>query len=576
MADLTAYTGILGERLAAHLLRRTTFGPTKAEIINFAAKTPAQALDDLLTFVPINNKPIDPLTNTTWVDNIAPASSFGHEDDSYLRFMVVSWFLDNMRTNNTIRSKMLLFLHQNWIITLEALGNNQSYIIYDYLKLLEFYHVGSYKTLAKKMCRDNAMLVFLNGNDNNRIVPVYPFVDNDKVPNENYAREFFELFTIGKGAQTTPGNYTNYTEEDIKAAAKVLSGYKILDQFVANNASGWIDPETGIRQCQSGPVPVSYDSNGHFIGAKIFSSAFNNIVISAAGSEGTNTQANMAIELDQFINMVFDQPETAKNISRKLYRFFVHRNITPDIEAGIITPLADTLKNNNYDLKPALSQLLQSKHFYDLDDGNSTNNKIGAIIKSPLDLIMHALRFFNLSPFTLTSDPRSIWDEFYRKSIREYFCKTADMNVFDPPNVAGYAGYYLAPKYDRNWFGTSSITQRYYLGKCLLENKKQPFGYFQGDFGVQINIVTWIKNNITDSSNGEKIIDELINYLYAELPTAARRTYFLNQVFLGSLSLINWRNEWNNYINTGNDVVVRARLEILFETVLFAQEFQLQ
>ncbi len=581
MADITPYTGLLGERLAAHLLRRATFGPTKADIINFATKTPSQAIAILLTNAPITTKPIDPMTQTTWVDSIAPGSSIGHSDDTFLRFMVVSWFSENLRIGNTLRSKMLLFLHQNWIITLEALGGNSSFYFYDYLKLLEFYHVGSYKTLAKKMCRDNAMLVFLNGNDNNRIIGSYPFVDNDKIPNENFAREFFELFTIGKGPQTTPGNYTNYTEEDIKAAAKVLSGYKIIDQYnLPNNAIDLIDPVTGIRQCQVGPTIVTYQTNGHFFGPKVFSAAFGNITINATPTEAANTVANMGIELDQFIDMVFNKPETAKNISRKLYRFFVQRNINADVEANIIAPLATTLQNNNYNLNMAVSQLLQSKHFYDLDDTNATNNRIGAIIKSPLDLMLHTLRFFNLSPFTLhpsnsSADSYAVWSEFYNNSLRNYFCKTADMNVFDPPNVAGYAGYYLAPKYDRNWFGTSSITQRYYIGHCLLENKKQPFGYYQGDFGIQINIVAWVQANISDPKNGNKVVDEMVNYLYPETLDATRRTYFLNQVFLGNLSLMNWQVEWNNYIATNNDTVVRQRLEELFKTILFAQEFQL-
>jgi uncharacterized protein (DUF1800 family) len=577
MADLTAYTGVLGERLAAHLLRRTTLGATKADIQNFALKTPSQALDDLLNFLPITNKPIDPLTNTTWVDSILPGNATGHSDDTYLRFMVVSWLLDNMRTNLSIRSKMQLFLHQNWIVTLEVLSGYSSYYLYDHIQLLTFYHLGSYKTLAKKMCRDNALLVFLNGNDNNRIVPTYPFVDNNKIPNENFAREFLELFTIGKGPQIAPGNYTNYTEEDIKAAAKVLSGYKIIDQYnFPNNGVDLIDPETGIRRCQVGPVPVSYDTNGHFIGPKIFSNAFGNAVINVCADEASNTIANMEAELNQFIDMVFDQPETAKNICRKLYRFFVYRNISTDVEANIITPLAIALKSSNYNLSVALRQLLASKHFYDLDDANATNNRVGAIVKSPLDLMMNTLRFFDISPFQLSTNPYSVWYEFYKHSVCDFFCKTSDMNVFDPPTVAGYAAYYLAPKYDRNWFGTSSITQRYYLGKCLLENTKHPFGVYQGDFGAQIDFLIWVRTHISDPSDGNKVVDEIINYLYPEIPDADRRAYFLNNVFLGSLSLTNWRNEWNNYISSGNDTVVRQRVNLLFQTVLFAQEYQLQ
>jgi hypothetical protein len=68
----------------------------------------------------------------------------------------------------------------------------------------------------------------------------------------------------------------------------------------------------------------------------------------------------------------------------------------------------------------------------------------------------------------------------------------------------------------------------------------------------------------------------LLNFLLPEIPDTARRTYFLNQTLLGSLSLINWQNEWNNYINTNNTAVVKPRLEILFKAILYSQEYQLQ
>jgi uncharacterized protein (DUF1800 family) len=541
MPDITSYTGVLGSRLAGHLLRRATFGATKAQIADFATKTPAQALALLLTFNPITNKPIDPVTNATWVDSIPiPVSG---SDDVSLRGFAIGWMLDSIRTDDTLRSKMILFLHQNWMVDDESWDSHN---IYDYLKLLEFYSLGSYKLLAKKMCRDNRMLVYLNGYQN-----------TGGSPNENFAREFLELFTIGKGPQIAPGDYTNYTESDIKEAAKLLSGYEYQ---LSNSAT---DPDTGIRFCK---LTAGRHSNAN----KVFSPAFQNTVIT-----GTNTTTGMLTELDQYINMVFNQTETAKNICRKLYRYFVYREITPAVETDIITPLAVTLKNNNYNLSTALSQLLQSKHFYDLDDAVSTDNKIGAMVKSPLDLVMNTIRFFGISPFTFTgATPTTIWDNFYRNGLRENILRNADMYLFNTTTVAGFPAYYLAPKWDRNWFDASSITQRYYLGRCFLENKRLP--YSNTSIGVQLDIVNWVRNNISAPSNGNAIVDELINFLLPEVPDAARRAYFLNQTLLGTLSLINWQNEWNNYINTGSTTVVKPRLELLFKSILYSQEYQLQ
>jgi uncharacterized protein (DUF1800 family) len=375
MPDLSAYTGVLGNRLAAHLLRRTTFGPTKAQILDYATKTPADALNLLLTFSPITNPPIDPVTNTTWINTIPspPAGS----DDVTLRGFVIAWMLDNFRTDNTLRSKMILFLHQNWMVDDESWSSHN---MYDYLKLIEFYSLGSYKVLAKKMCRDNRMLVYLNGYQN-----------TGNSPNENYAREFLELFTIGKGPQIAPGNYTNYTEDDIKEAAKLLSGY----EYDLNNAN--VDTDTGIRYCR-------LTASRHSAASKTFSAAFQNTVIA-----GTNTTAGMLTELDQYVTLVFNQIETAKNICRKLYRYFIFREITPAVETDIIVPLANILKNNNYNLSIVLNQLLQSKHFYDLDDANALDNKIGAMVKSPLDLVMHATRFFSISPFTFPGKEKAFY-----------------------------------------------------------------------------------------------------------------------------------------------------------------------
>ncbi len=545
--DLTAYSNPLGARLAAHLLRRTTFGPNKAQILDFATKTPAVAVAQLLAFTPITSKPIDPANpnttlNTTWVDD--PAVTYtGGSDNNALRDYSLTWMLDNFRMDNSLRSKMILFLHQNWIVDDEAWN---AIDLYDHIKLLEFYSLGSYKTLAKKMCRDLRMLVYLTGYQN-----------TGSNPNENYAREFLELFTIGKGPQIGIGNYTNYTEDDIKQAAKLLSGYS----YWLTNANK--DADTQIRNCYADP-------SRHSTTNKTFSSAFQNTVIT-----GTNTQTGMATEVDQFVEMVFNQPETAKNICRKLYRFFVHRNITAAVETDIITPLAVTLKNNNYDIKSALSQLFQSKHFYDLDDANSLDNKVGSNVKSPLDLLMGTLRFFSIAPQNLPGASQlTIWTEFYRNSIKYEFCENSAMNIFNPTTVAGYPAYYLAPKYDKNWFDGSTITQRYYLGRCLLENKRWPYSSW-AIFGAQIDIVVWVKNNISTPSDSGVVVDELVNYLLPEIPLAPRRAFFLN-VFLGSISQTQWSVAWNDYNTNGTLTTVKPQLEKLFKAILFSQEYQLQ
>jgi hypothetical protein len=559
MADLSEHTGVLGNRLAAHLLRRTTFSATKERIQEFALKTPAEALTLLSTFTPITSKPIDPHPDAnggTWVDNDYTTQAPG-SDDVERRHYVLSWMLDNFRTDNTLRSKMILFLHQNWIVDEESWNSGD---LYDHIKLLEFYCLGSYKDLAEKMCRNSRMLVYLNGYQNTA-----------SSPNENYAREFLELFTIGKGPQIGPGNYTNYTENDVKEAAKVLTGHRY--DFNNNNK----DATTNLRRGW-------LDAGNHSAATKVFSAAFQNTSIA-----GAQTGTSMQTELTQMVNMVFNQTATALNICRKLYRFFVGRNITAAVETDIIVPLAAALKqNNSYNLSVAINMLLKSKHFYDLDDASAADNKVGGMVKSPLDLFLGTVRFFNISPFvvpdlsngaaqgaTINSTLYKVWRDGYYWAIKNDFLENSQMRLFNPVTVAGYGPYYVAPNFDRNWFATNSITQRYFLGVCLLDGKRKPYNEW-GDFVFRIDIVWWVRNNISDPKEGNIIVDELINFLYPEIPDAARRTYFLNQTLLGSLSLTNWRNEWNAYMSTGNRSVVKPRLELLFKALLFAHEYQLQ
>jgi uncharacterized protein (DUF1800 family) len=556
MPRITQHTGVLGNRLAAHLLRRATYGPTKQQILDFASKTPSQALDALLNSTALTTKPIDPAnaaTSTTWVDLDGWTLPANSTDDVGLRQYVISWMLDETRKDTTLRSKLRFFLHQNWMVDDECWNSKD---LYDHIKLLDFYALGSYKELAKKMCTDNRMSIFLNGNSN-----------TGGNPNENFGREFLELFTITKGPQIAAGNYTNYTENDIKEAAKVFSGW----QYTINNTI--TDTTTGLRRANA-------NVGRHNQGNKTFSSALTGTGATATIT-GTNTQAGMATEISNFVNLVFGNINCAKAIARKLYRFFVHRNITTAIENDIITPVANALYDNNsannYNLAAAVRLLLESEHFYDLDDSITTDNRVGAMVKSPLELLFQACNFFNLSPHTYTgATPWTIWSDFYSNSVRYSFCKNADMYIFNAPTVAGYPAYYLAPKFDRFWFDTSSITQRYFVAKCLLEDLRHPYQSW-GRFGVKLDFVQWVRNtnNISNPSIAATLVNELVDYLLPETITATRRAYFTN-IVTNNLSQANWASEWSTAVTNNNFTNVKPRLEKLLKAILYSQEYQLK
>ena len=197
MASIQPISSNLTSKQAAHLLRRATFGPTISEIDSFTGLSVDQALTLLLADQPAPSPPVDPETGLTWLPKRSDINSGNDE----LIHVTKAWWLDLMRTSPpSLREKMVFYYHTHFT-TISTVVNSASALYYQN-ELFRFYALGNYKELAYKICIDNAMLIFLDGRDN--IVGL---------PQENFARECLELFTIGKGPQVGPGDYTNYTDD---------------------------------------------------------------------------------------------------------------------------------------------------------------------------------------------------------------------------------------------------------------------------------------------------------------------------------------------------------------------------
>lgn len=547
MASLNQNTNVLGVRNARHLLRRASFVYTKSLVDQYALLTPNQALNLLLTTSPITVQyPFDPLPTTApdgfWTESTASATSFTGQARKGV--IVGGWWWYNAINSPNLKYKLSHFL--STCFTVETSGSGTPTEFYDYIRLLLFYSYGNYKTLAKKMTLNNSMLTYLNNTTNSKTAP-----------NENYAREFLELFTIGKGPQIGIGNYTNYTEADIVQAARVLTGFR---RVTARNV---IDSETLL--------PKGYNLfSQHHTSPKTFSSAFNNTVIAAA-----TTDVGMDTELNDFINMVFNQQATAKNICRKLYVYFVKGTITPEVETDIITPLAQDFYNNGYEIAPIIRKLLESQHFYDLDDSDATNETIGGIIKSPLQQISEVSTYLQATISNPNTNAYDYYYKFWYLFANNSFLTGANMILFDPENVAGHPAYYQAPDFDKNWISASTLIARYRLGESLLDGINRISG--NSTIITKINISDVIRNsNIISVANDPYILtSELCNALFAQNPDANRVNYFMNSFLLQGLANFYWTNAWDSYISTNNNSVVESRLKLLVTNILRAPESQM-
>ncbi|MEO0898835.1 MAG: DUF1800 family protein [Bacteroidota bacterium] len=537
MASLQERTGVLGKRLAAHLLRRVTFTPTKARIDAFAQKTAAQAVAELLIpAAPHLSEPIDPASGSPWINSGIPPVS----QNFRLRTYVIAWWLDEARRDISMLSRMSFFLHTVFVTAHEG----QSTLYFDHISLLRYNALGNFKKFAVRMTYDNLMLAYLDNTLNNKANP-----------NENYARELLELFTIGKGDQVGLGDYTNYTEDDVVQAARVLTGIKRATQ------RNIVDSETNI--------PSGYNNfNQHDTGDKTFSHRFNNHVIT-----GATNAADMRREIEDFIDMIYTQAETARYFVRKLYRYFVGRKITSEIEADVIEPLATTFSTNNFEIVPVLQQLFQSQHFYDADDMLASDEIIGNMIKSPLELFLGAASLFDIPVPDPSTDPLNHYQNFYNRSILSVFFPQAGFELFKPSVVAGYPAYYQIPSYHRNWFNSSSIIARYKLSEIILTGRRVLAG--GGNGGVELNVTDWVDKNISEPGTARTLVTEFLAYMIPEEADADRFDYYFNDIFLAGQTEADWAYEWGNFTLSGDDTEVKIPISNLITAIMYSPEYQL-
>lgn len=542
MASLNPVQGTLGRRRAAHLLRRASFRYTRAKVEEMSVQGVSAAVSGLLQLTPQQlTQPVYDSAGTTW---ILPVGQALPDTEFNLQRRVAAWWLNEALHDPGVGHKMSFFFHQFLVTTLTTLSSS---VYYDYLALLRWGALGNFKDLARKIIHDNSMVRYLNNDTNTK-----------SNPQENFAREFLELFTIGKGPQIAPGDYTHYTEDDIVQAAKVLTGYQLQTNRLLN------DTETGLPRAK-----VTFSR--HHTGNKQFSAKFQDTIIA-----GATSSAQFESEITGFVNMVFAQEQVSLNFCRRIYRYFVHRNISEEVENDIIVPLAQTFRNNGYEILPVLTQLFKSQHFYDMDDSDNSDEIVGGMIKSPLELSLQALSFFNIAiPNPLTQNTTH-YNTFWISGVMDRMLALANLNMFAPPDVAGYPAYHQEPDYSRHWFNSTSIVARYKLPTILLTGKRVIGSSPNSSIGIKLNITPWIKTSgvVSDPADAYVLVRDLMDYMLPANPSTERFDYFYNEVFLDGLPAEDWAYEWANYLSTGNETEVRIPLERLITGIMYSPEYQ--
>lgn len=528
-SGLNPYTGAFTENEVIHLLKRTMFGASKADLDYFKTKTLTQSVDELLNpTAALPSPPVKEYSHSTaltqpdttiangqtWVGDVNNDGTIS----SLRRASFKKWWMGNMiNQDRSIREKMNLFWHNHFSTETADIGNPQ--FVYKHHNILRTNALGNFKTLTKLITLDPAMLVYLNGQ-----------LNTATAPDENYGREVQELFCCGKGPQSL------YTEADVKAASRVLTGWR-------NDGNTFNSYFTLSR---------------HDITNKQFSSFYNNTVIT-----GRNTANAGDVELDDLLNMIFSTQEVAKYICRRIYRWFVYYEIDASTEANIITPLANIFRTNNYEIKPVLNALLKSEHFFDALN-------MGCQIKSPVDFIVGMCREFNVQ-FQPTTDyitNYGMWN--YLLS----WVSNMQQNIGDPPDVSGWKAYYQEPQFYEIWINSDTLPKRTQFTDTLTVN-----GYTFNTKKITVDGTEFAKT-LPNPGNPNTLINDSIKFLYRINLSQASKDQIKKDILLGGqTSDYYWSDIWNTFIttptNTGNATLVRNRLRDLYKYFLGLAEYQL-
>lgn len=303
-----------------HLLNRAAYGYTP-EWWN-TQKSSGQVLNDLFNSSDSYNS-IELITTQdlqNWKDqkNNDPAKFKKVVTEVFkdnTRELNVRWMSEMINAKDILREKMSVFWHTNLAVRVQNPYFNQQYI-----EVLRKYALSDFGTLLREVSKTPAMLNFLNNQQNNK-----------SHPNENFAREVMELFTLGRG---------NYTEDDIKEAARSFTGwgFDLLGNF-----------KFRVQQHDYGQKTI-FGKTGNYTG-------------------------------DDVLGLLLERKECAYFITKKVYKYFVNE----EADDTIVKTLADKFYQSNYNIPVLLKDIFTADWFYD-------EKNAGAKIKSPNDLLVGMFR----------------------------------------------------------------------------------------------------------------------------------------------------------------------------------------
>ena len=525
---LAPYTGSWTAAEAGHLLRRATYAPLATEIDEAVGLGLTATLNRLLTQQPAAPPPIyydydshpEAGLGDTW-EGLYTNPDDRTQDNNARNRSTYAWLMLNQANGGmNLREKMVFFWQNHF--GMSSPGDARTNL--RFLRLFQAAAYGDFRQLLKDITIDVGMLRFLNGN-----------VSTAASPNENFAREVMELFTLGKGPLAGAGDYTTYTEQDVTELAKAFTGWRTRN---VNSSEPGVESES------------YYQANRHDTTTKQLSARFNNVTI-------PNTEEN---EYANVVDVILAREEVSRFLCRKLYRFFVYYEIDAAVENNVIEPLAAIMRANDYQMAPVLRALLGSQHFYE-------SQFVGALVRSPLEVVHGVFRplgyYFNQGSEV----------ENYKAALRAYTqARDMGLEMLRPPSVSGWTAYYNAPAYYRLWLNTATLQHRNQFYGIALRNN----GFFWDGNAHPFDLIAYV-DTFPDAYDPFVMIERMAKD-FLPRPLAAAQLQALRDLLLPDIDDFVWGNEYGNLQANPNDEALRVsvtrRLQAMLRGMYQLAEFQ--
>ena len=495
-------------------------------------------------------EPNEPFINRSYTSSTSDQEYLG---DERRRAFFGSVFENLSSQKTSIHWRLFLFLHNLVPSKFDNFLGHKG--MFNYTKLVFDSCFGSYKDFIYNITFDGSMLYYLNLARSTK-----------EKPDENYAREIQELFTVGKRP------FAKFTEKDVREAARLLVGCGV---------------DFGITVFGEGHqnIPI-FNSENHDTGDKQFSSFYDNKII--RGREGEDGIE----EVKEFVQMLCETEEHSIYVLRRLYQFFVYPSLTNEIEEFIIKPLANIYRENNFSLIEPLKILLKSEHFY-------LNNIENSLIKSPIEFVIGIIKETDLynKGILYANDGPKVYNSIFNYSFFgekekdashikynlgqsiKYNLEELGMGLLAPPSVSGWPSYYQDPVYDLFWLNSSTFTRRLNFIEGFMGN-----GIWLDSVVNEIQVrfkpdIIEYLNSYSNPFDITSFTSEMVFRLLGGEPSTST-LLSLKQVLLGGNSEDHWKEELERILSTNNPdessyYSVSWRVQAAFSVIATSGEFHL-